>query len=99
MKNKIIATALSAVLALGMMAGCAKKQAPATTAAAPATTTAAAPAGVTVSWSTLVDAIVVPEGDTRCRLEEIVADASTATEAEALLRRHFAEKAAHRKSN
>lgn len=56
-------------------------------------------AGVTVSWSTLVDAIVVPEGDTRCRLEEIVADASTATEAEALLRSHFAEKAAHRKSN
>ena len=56
-------------------------------------------AGVKVSWSTLVDAIVVPEGDTRCRLEEIVADSSTPAEAEAQLRRHFAEKAAHRKSN
>ena len=46
-------------------------------------------AGVDVSWGKLVDAIVVPEGDTRCRLEEIVMPATTPIEAEALLRDHF----------
>lgn len=46
-------------------------------------------AGVDVSWGELVDAIVVPEGDTRCRLEEIVMPATTAAQAEALLRDHF----------
>ena len=54
-------------------------------------------AGVKVSWNTPVDSIMVPEGDTRCRLEEIVATSTTSVEAEALLRRHFAEKA-HRSS-
>ena len=55
-------------------------------------------AGIAVTWGELVDAIVVPAGDTRCRLEEIVAPAATSVEAEALLRAHFAAKAAENQS-
>ena len=55
-------------------------------------------AGIAVTWGELVDAIVVPAGDTRCRLEEIVASAATSVEAEALLRAHFAAKAAENQS-
>jgi iron complex outermembrane receptor protein len=37
----------------------------------------------------LVDGIVIPEGDDRCPLEQIVGPALTAAEAEQMLRRHF----------
>ena len=48
-------------------------------------------AGVIYSFGSLVDRIVIPAGDSRCPLEQIVAEASTATEVESLLRRHFSE--------
>ena len=47
--------------------------------------------GVRYACGELVDAIVIPEGDTRCPLEEIVATADTAEEAVGLLREHFDE--------
>ena len=37
----------------------------------------------------LVDGIVIPEGDDRCPLEQIVGPALTAAEAEQMLRQHF----------
>ncbi len=45
--------------------------------------------GMEYTCSQMVDAIVIPEGDSRCPLEQIVGDAQTAYEAEALLRQHF----------
>lgn len=48
-------------------------------------------AGIRYSYGTLVDAIVIPVGDDRCPLEQIVAPATTASEVEGLLRRHFEE--------
>ena len=48
-------------------------------------------AGIAYSYGTLVDRIVIPEGDTRCPLERIVAPAQNAAEVETLLRDHFAE--------
>lgn len=42
------------------------------------------------SCGTMVDAIVVPEGDTRCPLEKIVEPACTAQQVVDLLRAHFA---------
>ncbi len=50
------------------------------------------------SWATLVDAIVIPEGDNRCPLEQIVAPATTASEVWTLLKRHFAEMQSRRGS-
>ena len=38
-----------------------------------------------------VERIVIPEGDQRCPLEQIVAPAHTAVQVETLLRQHFAE--------
>lgn len=46
---------------------------------------------ITYSYGQLVDHIVIPDGDTRCHLEEIVAQADTAGEVVALLRHHFSE--------
>ena len=43
------------------------------------------------TYGTLVDAIVIPEGDDRCPLEQIVGGATTADEVEVLLRQHFKE--------
>lgn len=43
------------------------------------------------SYGELVDQIVIPEGDTRCPLEQIVAEDTTPSEVENSLRRHFAE--------
>lgn len=48
-------------------------------------------AGIRHSAGQLVDRIVIPEGDSRCPLEQIVAPAQSASEVEALLRAHFAE--------
>lgn len=48
-------------------------------------------ASVSYSYGTLVERIVIPEGDNRCPLEQIVASATTAEEAETLLRQHFSE--------
>ncbi|MBQ3897604.1 MAG: DUF1893 domain-containing protein [Clostridia bacterium] len=48
-------------------------------------------AGITYHYGQLVDRIVIPEGDTRCPLEQIVTPAPTALEVEQLLRQHFAE--------
>lgn len=48
-------------------------------------------AGIAYSYGTLVDHIVIPEGDNRCPLERIVAPAQNAAEVETLLREHFAE--------
>lgn len=48
-------------------------------------------AGITFSYTTLVDRIVIPVGDKRCPLEQIVAPAQTPQEVEHLLREHFAE--------
>lgn len=42
------------------------------------------------SWGTLVDAIVIPAGDTRCPLEKIVEPACNAQQVVDLLRAHFA---------
>ena len=46
-------------------------------------------AGIAYDYGELVDRIVIPQGDTRCPLEQIVAPAQTAAEAEHLLREHF----------
>lgn len=48
-------------------------------------------ANIPVKFNTLTNNIQIPENDTRCRLEEIVADANTPQQAEALLRKHFDE--------
>ena len=48
-------------------------------------------AGITYHHGQLVERIVIPEGDTRCPLEQIVTPAQTALEVEQLLRQHFAE--------
>ena len=48
-------------------------------------------AGIAYRYGQLVDHIVIPEGDTRCPLERIVAPAQNAAEVEHLLREHFAE--------
>ncbi len=47
--------------------------------------------GIVYSYGQLVDHIVIADGDTRCHLEEIVAQADTAEEVVGLLRRHFLE--------
>lgn len=44
---------------------------------------------VKYSYHQLVDHIIIPQGDTRCPLERIVAEANTAEEIVTLLRRHF----------
>ncbi len=49
-------------------------------------------ADIAYSYGDLVDRIVIPEGDNRCPLESIVAEAQTAPQVEALLRAHFKEK-------
>ena len=43
------------------------------------------------TFAQLVDRIIIPAGDARCPLEQIVASAHTATEVEVLLRQHFQE--------
>ena len=43
------------------------------------------------TYGTLVDAIVIHEGDNRCPLEQIVASATDAKGVESLLRKHFEE--------
>ncbi len=48
-------------------------------------------ANITYRFNTLVDKIVVPEGDSRCRLEDIVKDATSPIEIELMLRQHFNE--------
>ena len=48
-------------------------------------------AGIPYSYGELVERIVIPEGDNRCPLERIVADAKTAEGVETLLRQHFQE--------
>ena len=48
-------------------------------------------AGIEYSFDTLVDRIVIPEGDSRCPLEEIVGPAETAAEVVSMLRAHFEE--------
>jgi len=48
-------------------------------------------AGISYSYGTLVDQIVVPDGDMRCPLEQIVADATTAHEVVDRLWHHFEE--------
>ena len=47
-------------------------------------------AGIPYSYALLVDRIVIAEGDNRCPLEQIVADARTAEEVEQMLREHWA---------
>ena len=46
-------------------------------------------AGIGYSFKKLVPRIVIPEGDDRCPLEEIVEDAASPEEIESLLRNHF----------
>jgi len=48
-------------------------------------------AGITYSYGELTDKIIIADGDTRCPLEEIVQDATSADEVESLLRHHFSE--------
>lgn len=48
-------------------------------------------AGICYSYGELVERIVIPEGDTRCPLEQIVAGARDAAEVESMLRNHFRE--------
>lgn len=48
---------------------------------------------ISYSYGELVDRIVIPEGDDRCPLESIVAEAQTAPQVEDLLRAHFREMA------
>lgn len=43
------------------------------------------------SYGTLVNGITIPEGSTRCHLEEIVSNASNANDVERMLRNHFDE--------
>lgn len=47
--------------------------------------------GIRYSCGKLVDQIIIPQGDTRCPLEEIVSTAVTAGETVMRLRQHFAE--------
>lgn len=49
-------------------------------------------AEIPYSYGELVERIVIPEGDSRCPLESIVAKANTAEEVETMLRQHFKEK-------
>lgn len=44
---------------------------------------------IIVEHGVLTERIEIAEGDSRCRLEEIVADAESAPQAEKLLREHF----------
>ena len=46
-------------------------------------------AGIKYSYSEIVDHIVIPEGNDRCPLEKIVADATTPSEIVSTLREHF----------
>ncbi|MBQ9218361.1 MAG: DUF1893 domain-containing protein [Muribaculaceae bacterium] len=46
-------------------------------------------AGIAYRYGELVDRIVIPDGDTRCPLEQIVAPAHDAPEVERCLRQHF----------
>lgn len=48
-------------------------------------------AGIRYSYGQLVDQIIISDGDMRCPLEQIVADAHTADEVVACLWRHFDE--------
>lgn len=48
-------------------------------------------AGIDYSCGQLVEAILVPEGDSSCQLEKIVSPATTAEEVVEMLRTHFAE--------
>ncbi len=48
-------------------------------------------AGISYSFGQLVEHIVIPEGDSRCPLEQIVADAQNSSEIETMLREHFAQ--------
>lgn len=50
-------------------------------------------AGIVYTFGELVDRIIIPEGDSRCPLEEIVLPATDPQEAEKLLRDHFREMA------
>ena len=49
-------------------------------------------AHIDYSFGVLTDQIVIPEGDTRCPLEQIVAPADTAEQVVEMLRAHFREK-------
>lgn len=53
-------------------------------------------AGISYSYGQLVSRIIIPEGDQRCPLEQIVTEARTAQETEEMLRKHFAEQQAAR---
>lgn len=48
-------------------------------------------AGMAYRYHTLVDRIVIPEGDNRCPLEQIAAPGNTPQDVEQLLREHFAQ--------
>lgn len=48
-------------------------------------------AGIEYSFGTMVDHIIIPEGDDRCPLEAIVADVDSPSEILARLRAHFEE--------
>lgn len=52
---------------------------------------------VKINYNELVENIVIPEGDTRCRLEEIIAEVQTPQEIVELLRSHFEELKSNRK--
>ena len=47
--------------------------------------------GIEYSYGTLVDQIIIPEGDNRCPLEKIVFSAKTPGEVVSSLREHFAQ--------
>lgn len=47
--------------------------------------------GIEYSYDLMVDHIIIPEGDDRCPLEKIVAEAKTPEEVVRLLREHFRE--------
>lgn len=49
-------------------------------------------AGIDCLWGRRVPAIVIPDGDNRCPLERIVADALSPADIVATLRRHFSTK-------
>lgn len=49
-------------------------------------------ASVAFSYDDLTDRITVPEGDTRCRLEDIVEKAENPRQIETMLRKHFEER-------
>ena len=48
-------------------------------------------ANIPYSFSTLTEKITIPEGDSRCRLEELVENADTPAQIEHTLREHFKE--------